>query len=135
MKAKQRSQTRTALLARKQQLEAELGHMRSELLELSIDQEDERGGVGNHFADDGSSLGEQERISIIGDDFQEQIRQIDAALSRLDDGTYGICRRCGNPIAPERLEALPFVAYCINCQAYLERQNALYGGAANLKTG
>ena len=41
---------------------------------------------------------------------------IDAALARLDAGTYGRCTSCGKPIAPERLEALPWAELCIDCQ-------------------
>jgi DnaK suppressor protein len=119
---------RKTLLERREELERDLTHMEGELRDLSVDQEDERGGVGNHFADDGSSLGEQERISTIGSNFREQIQMIDAAIERMDEGTYGICQRCGQPINEERLEALPFVAYCITCQAFLEEQAELFGG-------
>jgi RNA polymerase-binding transcription factor DksA len=38
---------------------------------------------------------------------------IDAALGRIDEGTYGRCERCGGPIEPERLEALPWATLCI----------------------
>lgn len=41
--------------------------------------------------------------------------QISEAFIRLQDGTFGICTRCGNPIPDERLEALPFVEYCVAC--------------------
>jgi RNA polymerase-binding protein DksA len=46
---------------------------------------------------------------------------IDAALRRIEDGTYGTCQRCGNPIAPERLEALPYAELCIDCKRRVER--------------
>ena len=122
---------RQSLMERRAELERDLAHMESELRDLSVDQEDERGGVGNHFADDGSSLGEQERISTVGSDFREQVQMIDAAIERMSEGTYGICKRCGQPIHEDRLEALPFVAFCITCQTYLEQQNELFGGAAH----
>ena len=44
-----------------------------------------------------------------------EIREIRAALSRLDAGTYGLCSRCEAPIAEGRLEALPFTTVCIDC--------------------
>jgi DnaK suppressor protein len=44
-----------------------------------------------------------------------RLANIDAALARLRDGSYGICERCGEPIAPERLEAMPAVRTCIAC--------------------
>jgi DnaK suppressor protein len=43
------------------------------------------------------------------------IADIDRALEKLDDGTYGRCERCGNPISPERLDALPYSILCIGC--------------------
>ena len=49
------------------------------------------------------------------------LREIDDALKRLDDGTFGTCRRCGRPISPERLEALPWAAHCIDCQREIGR--------------
>ena len=48
---------------------------------------------------------------------EETLEEIDAALKRLDDGTYGICVDCSGPIASERLEALPTAARCLQCQS------------------
>jgi DnaK suppressor protein len=42
--------------------------------------------------------------------------QLSEALERIDDGTYGICRQCGQPIAAKRLAALPWAAFCVVCQ-------------------
>lgn len=47
--------------------------------------------------------------------------QVDAALARLRDGTFGVCLRCGREIAPARLEALPWAAHCIECQSAIDR--------------
>ena len=46
---------------------------------------------------------------------------IDAALQRIDDGTFGTCRSCGQPIGLERLEALPYTTQCIDCKRREER--------------
>jgi DnaK suppressor protein len=51
----------------------------------------------------------------------QQLALVNAALGRLADGTFGACLRCGQPIAPERLEALPWAAYCISCQADVDK--------------
>lgn len=120
---------REALLQRKQELEEEISEFQQEIVELGDDQEQERGTGGNHFADDASSLGEQQTISTIGDNFKEQLQLVEDALKRMDEGTYGICQRCGKQIPMERLEALPYAAFCIECKTYLERQHALYGSA------
>jgi DnaK suppressor protein len=44
------------------------------------------------------------------------LEEIDAALVRLDDGTYGVCQQCRTAIAAERLEILPHARFCIRCQ-------------------
>jgi DnaK suppressor protein len=49
------------------------------------------------------------------------LQAIEEALVRLDKGTYGICRDCGEPIAPARLNAIPWTRVCITCK---EKQNA-----------
>lgn len=46
-----------------------------------------------------------------------RIAELAAAIHRLDAGSYGICERCSRPIAPERLEFLPHVRYCVACQS------------------
>lgn len=119
---------REKLLVRRTELTGDLDHLESELRDLSIEQ-DAEGGSGNHYADDGSSLGEQERIGTMKANFLEQLAQIGQALERIEDGTYGTCQRCGQSIADERLEALPYTAFCIDCQKHLERQAELFGTA------
>ncbi|WP_202422380.1 TraR/DksA C4-type zinc finger protein [Gordonia sp. SID5947] len=46
-----------------------------------------------------------------------RLDELDAAFGRLDHGTYGRCERCGGPIGPERLDALPAARLCISCAA------------------
>lgn len=48
------------------------------------------------------------------------IREIDDAIQRIDDGTFGQCQQCGRPIAPERLAAIPYTPYCVECARQLE---------------
>jgi DnaK suppressor protein len=45
------------------------------------------------------------------------LREVDRALAKLEDGTYGTCDGCGLPIAPERLEARPATPWCVRCRA------------------
>ena len=49
------------------------------------------------------------------------LQAIEEALYRMDKGNYGICRDCGDPIAPARLEAIPWTRVCIDCK---QKQNA-----------
>ncbi len=50
------------------------------------------------------------------------LRLIDSALSRLKNGRYGLCMRCGTKIPPERLEAKPYALMCIDCKSSEERK-------------
>jgi DnaK suppressor protein len=63
-----------------------------------------------------SQVFEQQRDLALRERAENQLVQVDSALARIDDGTFGTCRRCRNPIAPGRLEALPWAALCIDCQ-------------------
>lgn len=51
---------------------------------------------------------------------RERLEQVESALQRLDDGTYGNCESCGESISPERLAILPHATLCVNCQANRE---------------
>ena len=54
---------------------------------------------------------------------REQLAEVKAALAKFEDGTYGKCEECGKPIAPERLEAVPYAKLCVDCKA-LQAKNA-----------
>ncbi len=64
---------------------------------------------------------EQERELAMRERAHLHLQAVDAALARLDEGTYGTCLRCGQPIVAERLEALPWAAHCIDCQTIVDR--------------
>jgi len=59
---------------------------------------------------------------ILSDRERVKIKQIDDALLRLEDGSYGVCESCGLEIAEERLEAMPFTRLCRDCQQDMERE-------------
>lgn len=58
---------------------------------------------------------EQQRDLALRERSRAELQRIDAALAKLDAGSYGSCESCGTPIAPERLEAIPWAAACIDC--------------------
>ena len=58
----------------------------------------------------------QQRDLALRDRADQQLALVEEALARLDAATFGTCVRCGGPIAPDRLEALPWAARCIDCQ-------------------
>ena len=64
----------------------------------------------------------QQRDLALRDRSEHQLVLVDEALARIDGGTFGTCVRCGEPIAPERLEALSWAARCIECQRLAPRE-------------
>jgi len=68
-----------------------------------------------------SQVFEQQRDLALRNRAAQQLELVEAALARLVDGSFGTCLRCGGPIAPERLEALPWAAHCIACQSALDK--------------
>jgi RNA polymerase-binding protein DksA len=62
-----------------------------------------------------SHVFEQQRDLALRDRSRTELHRIENALRKLDAGTYGTCESCGNPIAPERLEAIPWAPTCIDC--------------------
>lgn len=59
--------------------------------------------------------------------FEERLEEIDQAIAALDEGTYGICERCGNQIDPERLRIVPETTLCVACKSIVEKNRRLAG--------
>jgi RNA polymerase-binding protein DksA len=75
----------------------------------------------NHLADTATETYDRELDYTLEENSEHVLADIDAALKRIEDGTYGTCTNCGKPIAPERLEARPWATLCIDCQRERER--------------
>lgn len=108
--------------------EALLDKVRGELLQSGDEQYLELAGRVHDLADEGSAalLVDLNLASI--DQHVEQLRDIDAALSRIAAQSYGICEDCGAPISPARLEAYPTARRCHQCQQVYERTHIQKGG-------
>jgi DnaK suppressor protein len=72
-------------------------------------------GSGDGFADPQATAGRSEILSLI-EQLEESRNEIDGALSRIGEGTYGKCEKCGAEIPAERLEALPTARLCVSCK-------------------
>jgi DnaK suppressor protein len=119
---------RKRLLEERARVEQQLH--RVEALDSSIDQKDELGepsGYDQHPADVATNTFERERDQAIEESMRDELKQIDEALEKIEAGTYGICERCHKPIAPARLEALPYATLCIDCAALIG--GTIVGGA------
>ena len=55
---------------------------------------------------------------------ESRLGDIDRALERIEDGSYGVCAGCSNDIPPRRLEALPFATLCVSCQSVADKRLA-----------
>ncbi len=75
----------------------------------------------NHMADMATATFDRELADTLEDNSGAVLAAIDAALGRVDAGTYGTCQRCENAIAEERLEALPYAELCIDCKRIVGR--------------
>jgi len=69
-------------------------------------------GWDNHLADTATATVDREIDYTLEENSGNVLREIEAALKRIDEGTYGICAACGEPIEPERLEYLPWATLC-----------------------
>lgn len=70
---------------------------------------------------------ERELSLTLGDRDREKLSEIEDAFERIKDNTYGQCEECGEPVAEDRLRALPFTRVCVECQSRTEREQRIKG--------
>jgi RNA polymerase-binding protein DksA len=79
------------------------------------------GNSDNHLGDTASATLDREIDYSLEENSEQVLRAIDVALQRIEEGTYGTCETCGQPISEERLEAIPYATQCIDCRRKGER--------------
>lgn len=72
-------------------------------------------GYSTHPADDGTVAFEQAADLAMRENAKRMLYQVERALFRIEEGSYGICRQCGSKIDPARLRAIPYTRYCLHC--------------------
>lgn len=102
----------TRLQAEKQETVAEIERLR-ETLRYELDQSTEEGDP---------DLVEREKNLALLNNLERKLESIEEARRMIREGTYGICQRCGQPIDPARLKAIPHARLCIRCQSEVERK-------------
>jgi RNA polymerase-binding protein DksA len=75
----------------------------------------------NHLGDVATATFDREMASTLEENSSHVLAEINEALARIENGTYGLCGRCGKPIGEERLEALPWATLCIEDKRRQER--------------
>ncbi len=110
---KELEELRDSLLRERAELQAQLAELES--ASFGTSQSDLSGEVAfdEEYADAGTATFERERDESLTDNARDLLRKIEKALVRMDEGTYGLCERCGKPIEKARLKALPYATLCI----------------------
>jgi DnaK suppressor protein len=120
--------TKTAKSAAVGVTKKEIGPLRNKLLALRDDllkkvqskrENTDTPDVGDE-ADVATQSIEKELIFELSDNERQMLDQTEAALRKIDNGTYGQCESCRQAIGKERIRALPFARYCIDCQSKTE---------------
>ena len=111
---------REVLLDERRRVESALGHLHDEH-PGSIEDETEDETFDNHLGDAATATFDREMDYSLEENSREHLAAIEAALKRIEEGTFGTCARCGKPIAAARLEAMPYATKCIDCKRLEER--------------
>ena len=108
------------------ELEEQARELRGEIDDAEIAwhelQRDSGDGAGDDQADAGTKTFEREHELSLANNSRDLLAQVDRALSRLDNGTYGICENCGQPVGKARLQAFPRATLCVTCKQREERR-------------
>lgn len=79
------------------------------------------------FYDDVDKEKIKQLYHLLGQRERQKLLSINAALQKIDDGSYGSCEECGEDIGKERIKALPFARCCIRCQSEIEKRSSISG--------
>lgn len=108
---------RKTLIGEKASIIEELMKIKSEALNKSIkDASGDLSGYSFHMADMATDLYDREFLLELAEGERDILYNLDEAIKRIDDGSYGKCERCGGPIPKQRLKAMPQATFCIKCQ-------------------
>ena len=112
---------RTILEEERRRVAAAISYLHEENPGSIIDETEEIGGTDNHLAETATVTLDREIDYTLEENSGHVLTEIEDALVRLAEGTYGKCRGCGGEIPAERLEAMPWATQCIECKRREER--------------
>ena len=113
---------REALLEERRRVEAAIENIHADHPGSISDETGEDAVYDNHLADTATETYDRELDYTLEENSGHVLAEIDAALKRIEEGTYGVCSNCGKSIPEARLEALPWATLCIDCQRERERR-------------
>jgi RNA polymerase-binding protein DksA len=102
---------RVELIAKKRELTERLERIGANL----------RRGFNSDSKEMAKELEDSEVVDALGNEARDEIAKISAALLRMDNGSYGICSECAEPIGADRMKVYPYAGECIDCARYDER--------------
>ena len=110
----------------RKELEAEAAGLREDIStaesEIAARLGDAVGDAGDDSADAGAKTFQREHELALTQNARELLAQIERALARIEDGSYGVCESCGEPIGKARLQAFPRAVLCVSCKQREERR-------------
>lgn len=106
----------------RRRLEVSERELRTQVDDMQREVREEGVGYSNHMADAGTEVFEQQRDLGLSRQLQYSFANVQRALAKFEDGTYGICESCGTRIELARLEAVPDARCCLECQTRLENR-------------
>ena len=114
-------QFRTILEEERRRVVAAISYLHEENPGSIIDETEEIGGTDNHLAETATVTLDREIDYTLEENSEHVLTEIDGALTRIAEGSFGRCRTCDGLIPEERLEALPWATECIDCRRREER--------------
>ncbi|HEX9779790.1 MAG TPA: TraR/DksA C4-type zinc finger protein [bacterium] len=110
------------LITERERIVGELRSLAQDALKTPRDASGDLSGYTVHMADMATDTHERELSMNVASNERELLYQIDDALKRIDDGSYGVCQACGKAITMSRLKAVPYALMCIECQRVKEQK-------------
>lgn len=118
---KELDELRERLLEEREGLERQIRELEEGSLRTSQSELSGEVSFDEEYADAGTATFERERDLSLSNNIRDLLEKVDHALHRIDEGSYGLCERCGRPIEKARLKGLPYATLCIEDKQAQER--------------
>lgn len=117
MNKKDREYFKKLIEEKKEKVKKNLDYLRTVVLDSTTKEASgEHSSYSFHMADQGTDAMEREKAFLFASRDEKYLKQLDDAIARLDNDTFGICRECGKEIDHKRLEAVPTTTICYDCK-------------------
>jgi RNA polymerase-binding protein DksA len=123
---KELKELKEILLKQKERILKSIGYLEESTQKNARGNKSERAGVPTHLAELGTDTFEKDLDFNLTSSETELLEMIDESLKRIEEKKYGICDGCGTQIPKQRLKAIPYARYCIDCQKKREKTGGKY---------